>query len=419
MAISSLSSQPQRPQKKDLTQYIYYALALVGVVLLIYFAGDIFNTIMGLAGKSELTVKSVHGDAQVYLNGELIGNTPLEKYEVRAGENKVTVTGEKNGYEVSLNFEPNTEIVLERDLGVSEVFSSGQNLWFESSNGGVVFSVISEPSGASVFIDNTEVGQTPYSSESLTEGEYDLRIEYPGFEPQVTRISISPESKLNVVSKLFPMPVPSKISLLEGSTSLYDVYTSQQLVSASPASWVDAVVYWNETRGIGLSGAGVNKDMVFDYFVDFNGGIYDSTGELLIAVPTDVTRGAYLRRESDGPGITEEAKAVLLATSPELGGPTATILETGVGWLRVRDAAGLGGEEVTKVDVGNTYPVLEQTTGWVKIKVDDSTEGWVSSTYVEVSETEDSADAEAALGDEDDAADETPEDTTEDQDPAE
>jgi len=52
----------------------------------------------------------------------------------------------------------------------------------------------------------------------------------------------------------------------------------------------------------------------------------------------------------------------------------------------VRDAPSLNGAEVTKVDVGKSFPVLEEASGWVKIKVNESTEGWVSNTYITLSE---------------------------------
>ena len=48
-----------------------------------------------------------------------------------------------------------------------------------------------------------------------------------------------------------------------------------------------------------------------------------------------------------------------------------------------RGGAGLGFDEVAKVDVGKSYKLLEDKGDWVKIKVDEKISGWVSSTYVE------------------------------------
>jgi len=95
-------------------------------------------------------------------------------------------------------------------------------------------------------------------------------------------------------------------------------------------------------------------------------------------------KGAFLRRAGDGAGLTEAAKTAL-ADLQGVAGKKAKILETGTGWLRVRDAASLNGKEVGRVDVGKEYAILEEATGWVKIKVDDKISGWVSSTYAQVS----------------------------------
>lgn len=54
--------------------------------------------------------------------------------------------------------------------------------------------------------------------------------------------------------------------------------------------------------------------------------------------------------------------------------------DTPVGFLRVRTAASIGAAEVAQVKPGETYELLEEVTGWYKIKLSDG-EGWVSSQY--------------------------------------
>ncbi len=65
--------------------------------------------------------------------------------------------------------------------------------------------------------------------------------------------------------------------------------------------------------------------------------------------------------------------------------PTATILDTPTGWLRVRAAAGTEFSEIDKINPGEKYDVLDELDGWVKIKLDDVREGWVYGQYVSVS----------------------------------
>ena len=140
---------------------------------------------------------------------------------------------------------------------------------------------------------------------------------------------------------------------------------------------------WNEQR------------QGFYYFIDYKGGIYDKDGNLLASQEdlkklTNVNRGAYLGMSSKATGITEEARKALgllgdsgIESTEE--DETAKITTTPLGWLRVRKSPDLNGEELTKVNTGEVYNVLGKTSGWVKIKVSETLEGWVSDTYVELS----------------------------------
>jgi len=376
----------------NFSKVLIYIFAVIGLALVIYFGIDTAQKLMNMSGTAELFVDVFHGEAEVFLNDERLGVTPYdsesdETFEIKPGENKITVKGNDKEYEVTLSFLASTQVVVNRDLGVSEIFSSGQNFWIEESSSEVVLNVITESPGAIVYIDNTEVGTTPYSTKSLTEGEYDLRVEMPGFESQTARISIKKGYKLNGAMQLFPMPVPQKVSLLRDSEHLYDVSSDNSLVTSNTAEWVEAIIYWNSTRGINLAGSGVNKERVFDYYLDYEGKVYDKDGTLVdLTNPgdfaTDSGKGAYLGRLQDGAGLSEAAKTSLESLGT-LSGKKVTIKETGLGWLRVRDNPGLNGAEVAKVNVGEEFTVLEETSGWVKIKISEVLAGWVSSIYVE------------------------------------
>lgn len=377
----------QIKKTSNFSNILVYALVILGMGLLVYLGVNVFKNLDNLNGKSAFSVSVLEGNSEVYLNDEYLGNTPYESKEIKSGENKIRIKNSTSIYDVVINFMPNSEIVLNRDLGISNVFSSGQNFWIEKADLGTVLSVVSDPGTAKVFIDNTEVGTTPYSSGDLSDGEYDLRVEKAGYESQTARIKIQKGFKLNVVLKMFPLPVPPTVNLLEGSSNLYDIYSTEASVSANAPEWTKAVLYWNRTRGINLSGTGLNKEPVFDYFVDYSGKVYDKDG-------TDVTgnsefaltaKGAYLRRLSDGPGLSEAAKSVLQAVS-SISGKKAVIKETGTGWLNLRTVPGLNGEVIQKVNVGETFAVVEEQVGWVKIKVSDTVSGWVSSTYVTIQE---------------------------------
>ena len=68
------------------------------------------------------------------------------------------------------------------------------------------------------------------------------------------------------------------------------------------------------------------------------------------------------------------------AIKSEDGQSTITIGETPTGWLRVRDEPSLEGKETGKVNTGEKYNLLDEQSGWYKIKIADQ-EGWVSGEY--------------------------------------
>lgn len=386
MTITSLNSQ------KKGSKWFLYLIAAIGVGLIAYFGKDLIRNIGNINGKTEIKVNSNGEEAQVYMDSNLLTEkTPYESKTIRPGEHKIQLKTASRQYETTIDFLPNTQVVVSRDLGVSDIFSSGQNFWIEKTDSQTVLSVISEPSDASVFIDNTEVGKTPFSTSTITPGEYDFRVEMTGYEAQSARIKIQKGYNLNSALKLFPIPVPSKVTAFEGSTNLYDLSSSNTLVTSDVQNWAKSISYWNKTRGINIADLGINKESIFSFFVDYKGDVYTKDG-VKVSLPSgseelkDLSKGGYLGRTADGAGLTQQAKDAYLALSAQGGGKKATIKDTGIGWLRVRETAGLGGVEIAKVNVGTTYDVLEEQTEWVKIKVSETVQGWVSKTYVDIAE---------------------------------
>jgi hypothetical protein len=390
MPISTLKST-----NNSFANLLMYILSIIGVIAVIYFASQFFSGIDVLKKRSSLTVDVYNGTADVFVNDQLVGKTPFSSKEIAPGDNKVKIKGSDNQYNTQMDFLPNDKKYIHNvgifaDLGTSAVFSSSQEFWFQKNRSGDVLKIISDPADASIFIDNTQVGKTPYSSNQLSDGEYDLRIDLPGYETQTVRINIKKGYTLNIRFKLFPVPVPANINLMEGATDFYNLSSDTQILNSDTQAWVKSAIYWNKTRGLNIAGTGLNKEQVFDYFVDYKGNLFDANGTLItgdaeIATLKAAKKGGYLGRNSDGPGVTQEAKNTILKISAQgLGGKNATILQTGTGWLRVRQTPGLSGTEVARVNVDQKYPVLEEQTGWVKIKVSETVTGWVSADFVKL-----------------------------------
>lgn len=393
MSITTLKNNNSLP----ISKIILYTVGVIGIFLVGYFAREVAKTAESLKGKAALVAESDNAEANVYINGTQVGKTPYKSLEVKPGENKIKLKTDTREYETSLDFIANNrnilhQVIVKRDLGVSDVFSSGVNVWMEKGRNNSVLRVVSDPNDALVYIDNTEQGRTPFSTDKISEGEYDLRIDAPGYQSQTFRINVKKGYTLNLDFKLFPVPTPNIPKAFEGSNNMFDLSLDNPTVTSDTQDWVRAVIYWNKNQGISLDGVGLNKELLFDYYLDYKGNVFDKNGAPIIDKAAldklkDAKRSAYLGRATDGQGVTKDAKTALEAIlGSSIGGKAATVKETGTGWLRVRDTAGLGGKELAKVNVGQSYDVVEQATGWVKIKVSDTIQGWVSADFVTVAD---------------------------------
>lgn len=80
--------------------------------------------------------------------------------------------------------------------------------------------------------------------------------------------------------------------------------------------------------------------------------------------------------------ITEPDLTKLVQT-PITSTRMVTIKNTPTGFLRVRDKPGIGGKEIGQIKPKEEYVLLEETPGWVRIRLKDGKEGWVSSAYIQ------------------------------------
>lgn len=247
------------------------ALTALGVVLTSYFGYRLVTKSSLSKSNALLEVQTLDAGADVYLNNTQLGQTPIVSMKVKKGPAKIRLSKNELSYETNVTFTPEFATVIKYDLGVDQFFSSGQSLWFEKASSANVLSVISEPSEATIYIDGTEVGKTPFSTDKLTEGGFEVKVEKNGYEPQNAYVEIKKGHNLNFSAKLFPLPAPTSIKLMTGSENIYDVVASEALVYSNPQNWAKALVHFNKTRGLNLMGLGINREVVFDGLIDFNG----------------------------------------------------------------------------------------------------------------------------------------------------
>lgn len=123
-----------------------------------------------------LAVRSSPSDAEVYVDGEFVGYSPVN-FGTRPGRHEVRV--ERQGYETfrqTVNLRPGSTTSV--DARLSQVNRTGR-VSFES-----------QPQGAEVYVDGRFVGTTPTRSVEFQPGSYEARFQLSGYQDSFTRFEV-------------------------------------------------------------------------------------------------------------------------------------------------------------------------------------------------------------------------------------
>jgi len=145
-------------------------------LIIFIFSILLFNSC--LTNKGTLSIDSYPQNCEVYLNGEYVGVTPLEK-SVKIG--KYTLEVKKEGYE-----DYKKEVTIER--GKETVIIAN----LEISTGSLI--VKTDPDGATVFVDGKNYGLTPIEIKDLAIGEHEIVISKEGYAQIIKKIDIRKET---------------------------------------------------------------------------------------------------------------------------------------------------------------------------------------------------------------------------------
>lgn len=225
-------------------------------------------------------------------------------------------------------------------------------------------SVVSTPSSARVEIDGKEVGITPFENKELRPGEYLVKIDKDGSSWQ------------------------GKVRLVAGTQTVVSRDLAKDIQSQA-----GEILILTKGKGITITTNPQGSD------IEIDGKIYGKTPATFAIEEGEHTIVAshpnYLKRSiraslPQGFNLTvsldlalSEADLTKVSTPVIKTTPEVEVLNTPVGFLRVRDKASLAGKEITQVKPGDTLILLEELSGWMRVRLADGTEGYVSSAYVE------------------------------------
>ena len=254
---------------------------------------------------------------------------------------------------------------------------------------------------ATVFINNKQVGSTPFIDEKLSPGEITVKL-----VPETTVVNLSPwETKVKltggvmaVVNREFGQTEASSAGEILTLEKSQDKESSVLAVISNPDSAV--VRLDGEAKGftplslekvapgereIVISATGfaertIKAKLVAGFKLTLNVKLAQKEEEKIEISPTPIPTGTGAKitpkpsptgTKPTGPTLTPPAR------------PYVEIKDTPTGWLRVRTEPSTTATESAKVNPGERYPLLDESGGWYKIQYQEDKEGWISGRYAE------------------------------------
>ncbi len=274
--------------------------------------------------------------AQIYLDSLHLGQTPIQTQDLRPGTYSLRIEPEvagKQAYESQIHLYPGSMSQILWSFAGEQPVGTGDILELEPlpSRERAELSVTTVPEGASISLNSTTYGLSPVILDEVQAGQYSLTINAVGHLKKTMQVQIQNGYRLHIYSRLekddpnaTPSPTPS-----------------QEVVATPTPDTTPA----------------------------------SSAPTSILPSPSPTPRSASATASSSAQTRTSTTKPAK---------PYVTIKETGTGWLRVRDQANSAGQEVARVNVGESFPYKSTLNGWFEIEYSPGKTGWMSGQFGEL-----------------------------------
>lgn len=224
---------------------------------------------------------------------------------------------------------------------------------------------ISSNPEAVVSINGMEVGKTPYQDDNLGAGEYLVKLTTDNSSWQ-GRIKLT-KGTLSIINRQLAPNIASS----SGESLVLDKGEGMVITSSPDSSEIiiDGKYYGMSPKSISNLSAGehsINLSHVGYNQRDFN-IILPSGSRLHINV--DLAMSDIKLNNAPTPTITVSQKII--------------IKQTPLGYLRVREKPSVASREIGQVSSGDQFEVIEEILGWIKIRLADNKEGYISNQYIQ------------------------------------
>ena len=396
-----------RPPKRRVNfKKILTLLVLFGSIFgLISYYQERIPEILGISRKSTISISSLEAGAKVFINGNQVGETPIDGKEIKPGLVNLSIKGPLNGYTTTLNIVDNSENIIYRELGFNKELSSGVNIW-EGTYDEKKVEVIADPKTAKITVNDKEVNNEEV--DKLESGNYKFKVSAEGYKELVFSVNIRKGYKTNIEVKLPPLPYEEEIYTLNDFENLYVIKSSNPDVYTYSKDWIDYFTYFQKRRGVNIKNLGVVKDSFFEYFIDTEGRVYDKNLKQIDDFDSikdlNSKKVGLLYKTVSKDVLNEKNKTTIAALyslsklkTAETTSPSSTIPNSGVvlgqatkkyviitaDWLRVRSEP--AGTEIGKANKGEELELIsEEQISWYKIKTKDGKVGFIAKDFSEI-----------------------------------
>lgn len=260
---------------------------------------------------------------------------------------------------------------------------------------------ISSTPKATVFIDGSQVGITPFFNDKIAAGEHTVKL-----VPEVDKDELIPwEGKVQIISNILTVinrELASSEALSSGEILSLEKIGKKGVSSLAVVSVPDGAVVKIDGEPKGFAPVLVEDLTPGDYQVIISSpGYQERTVSANTIAGYKLTINVKLAQKIEGIEEEEAEEEEVEATPSPTPSPEASpkpsptppakpyikVKETTTGWLRVREEPSTASTELAKIYPGEMYPYLEEEeNGWYKIEYEEGKEGWVSGVYVELVE---------------------------------
>ncbi len=322
--------------------------------------------------------------AEVFLDGKLIGKTPLQEKNLKVGDYNLVLKANIPTLPKNSDNQENTKVVelkqkidlqgsavtvVRYEFAPNGAFSSGEILGLRKGAG---ISVVTSPENAEISLDGKSLGESPLS-QVIEPGVRTLRVSKEGYLSREIGINIEKGFRLTAWVSLALNPYPQAEKLLtKGGFTLFDLSTNNLTLSGNLQSWAEAIWHFQITQK--------SIPQRFDLLIDGEGKTYtlDKDWEK----KKEVTVG-YLSGSAGK--LSDKAKKewgrITKGSSKKKTSSEVKILETPNGFLNVRSGPGTNHSIIQKVNPGQTFTLVSEEKDWYKILLNASKSGWIFSQY--------------------------------------